>query len=103
MTNSFGAVAGGDCADLADRRRHRDHEHHAGERDASGRARSAFARRWARAAEDILLQFLVESATMALVGGFFGVMGGMVVAQVVTLVLGIPVDGGVVERARRAW
>jgi putative ABC transport system permease protein len=39
---------------------------------------------------DILLQFLVESGAMALVGGFFGVMGGVAVAQVVTLVLGFP-------------
>ena len=41
-------------------------------------------------AKDILLQFLVESATMALVGGAFGVLGGVAVAQVVTLVLGFP-------------
>jgi putative ABC transport system permease protein len=39
---------------------------------------------------DITLQFLVESTAMALVGGFFGVMGGIAVAQVVTLVLGFP-------------
>ena len=41
-------------------------------------------------AKDILLQFLVESAAMALVGGFFGVMGGIAVAQVVTLLIGFP-------------
>ena len=40
--------------------------------------------------KDILLQFLVESATMALVGGAIGVLGGLMVAQVVTLVLGFP-------------
>ncbi len=40
--------------------------------------------------KDILLQFLVESATMALVGGAIGVLGGVAVAQVVTLVLGFP-------------
>ena len=40
--------------------------------------------------KDILLQFLVESATMALVGGAIGVLGGVMVAQVVTLVLGFP-------------
>ena len=40
--------------------------------------------------KDILLQFLVESATMALVGGAIGVLGGVIVAQVVTLVLGFP-------------
>jgi putative ABC transport system permease protein len=39
---------------------------------------------------DILIQFLIESATMALVGGFFGVMGGIIVAQVVTIVAGFP-------------
>jgi putative ABC transport system permease protein len=40
--------------------------------------------------KDILMQFLVESAAMALVGGMFGVLGGVMVAQVVTLVLGFP-------------
>jgi len=39
---------------------------------------------------DIMLQFLVESGAMALVGGGFGVVGGMIVAQIVTLVLGFP-------------
>jgi putative ABC transport system permease protein len=41
-------------------------------------------------ARDILLQFLVESAAMALVGGAFGVLGGIGVATAVTLVLGFP-------------
>ncbi|MCU1323258.1 MAG: hypothetical protein JWM43_2907 [Acidobacteriaceae bacterium] len=40
--------------------------------------------------QDILLQFLVESATMALVGGAIGVVGGIGVAQIVTLVIGFP-------------
>ena len=40
--------------------------------------------------KDILMQFLVESGAMALVGGAFGVIGGVAVAQVVTLVLGFP-------------
>jgi putative ABC transport system permease protein len=40
--------------------------------------------------KDILLQFLIESATMALVGGAIGVLGGILVAQVVTLVAGFP-------------
>ena len=40
--------------------------------------------------KDILLQFLVESGAMALVGGAFGVLGGLIVAQIVTLVLGFP-------------
>ena len=39
---------------------------------------------------DILLQFLVESAAMALVGGAFGVIGGIGVATAVTLLLGFP-------------
>jgi putative ABC transport system permease protein len=40
--------------------------------------------------KDILLQFLIESGTMALVGGVFGVMGGIIVAQVVTVLIGFP-------------
>jgi putative ABC transport system permease protein len=39
---------------------------------------------------DIMVQFLIESGTMALVGGFFGVLGGIVVAQLVTIVAGFP-------------
>jgi putative ABC transport system permease protein len=40
--------------------------------------------------KDIMMQFLIESGTMALVGGFFGVLGGIIVAQVVTIVAGFP-------------
>ncbi len=39
---------------------------------------------------DILLQFLMESASMALVGGLIGVLGGILVAQTVTVLLGFP-------------
>jgi putative ABC transport system permease protein len=39
---------------------------------------------------DILLQFLIESGTMALVGGVFGVVGGILVAQAVTILIGFP-------------
>jgi putative ABC transport system permease protein len=39
---------------------------------------------------DVLLQFLIESATMALVGGSIGVLIGVIVAKVITLVLGFP-------------
>ena len=39
---------------------------------------------------DVLLQFLIESATMALVGGAIGVLIGVIVAKVITLVLGFP-------------
>jgi putative ABC transport system permease protein len=40
--------------------------------------------------KDILMQFLVESAMMALVGGAIGVLGGIAVAQVITLLIGFP-------------
>jgi len=40
--------------------------------------------------QDITLQFLVESGAMALLGGFFGVMIGFGLAEIVTLVLGFP-------------
>jgi putative ABC transport system permease protein len=40
--------------------------------------------------KDITLQFLVESAAMALLGGFLGVMIGLVIAEIVTLALGFP-------------
>jgi putative ABC transport system permease protein len=40
--------------------------------------------------KDILMQFLLESAMMALVGGVFGVLGGVLVAQAVTLAIGFP-------------
>jgi len=39
---------------------------------------------------DILMQFLIESGTMALVGGAFGVLGGIIVAQIVTVLIGFP-------------
>ncbi len=39
---------------------------------------------------DILLQFLIESGVMALMGGALGVMGGIIVAQVVTVLIGFP-------------
>ena len=40
--------------------------------------------------KEIMLQFLIESATVALAGGFIGVAGGMMVAQIVTLLIGFP-------------
>jgi putative ABC transport system permease protein len=39
---------------------------------------------------DILLQFLIESGVMAAVGGVFGVILGVAVAQIVTIVAGFP-------------
>ena len=40
--------------------------------------------------QDILLQFLIESGLMSLVGGAIGVVGGIVIAEAVTLVAGFP-------------
>ena len=39
---------------------------------------------------DILLQFLIESVTMALLGGAIGVLFGIVIAKTVTLAIGMP-------------
>jgi len=39
---------------------------------------------------DVMLQFLIESATMSLVGGLIGVITGVVFAKVITLVIGFP-------------
>jgi putative ABC transport system permease protein len=40
--------------------------------------------------QDVLLQFLIESSTVALVGGFLGVVGGIFIAKSVTLIIGMP-------------
>jgi putative ABC transport system permease protein len=39
---------------------------------------------------DILTQFLIESGTMALAGGAIGVLGGVLVAEIVTVLIGFP-------------
>ena len=39
---------------------------------------------------DVLLQFLIESAFLALVGGAFGVMGGVLVGKLITIFVGFP-------------
>ncbi len=39
---------------------------------------------------DVLGQFLIESGTMALVGGVIGTVGGIFVAKTVTLLIGMP-------------
>jgi putative ABC transport system permease protein len=39
---------------------------------------------------DVLLQFLIESGTMALVGGFIGVMIGVLFAKLITVIVGFP-------------
>jgi putative ABC transport system permease protein len=41
---------------------------------------------------DVLLQFLIESATISLVGGLMGVIGGIAFAKIVTLFVGFPSD-----------
>ncbi|MGA3263312.1 MAG: ABC transporter permease [Terracidiphilus sp.] len=41
---------------------------------------------------DVLLQFLIESATMALIGGAIGVMVGVGVAKLITLIVGFPTN-----------
>ena len=40
--------------------------------------------------KDILTQFLIEAGTMALIGGVFGVIGGVGVAEIITLAIGFP-------------
>ncbi len=39
---------------------------------------------------DVLLQFLIESGTMALVGGTIGVLMGVLVAKIITIAIGFP-------------
>lgn len=39
---------------------------------------------------DVLLQFLIESASLALIGGAIGVLGGVLVGKLITLVVGFP-------------
>ena len=39
---------------------------------------------------DVLLQFIIESATVALIGGAIGVIGGAGVAEIITVAIGWP-------------
>ena len=39
---------------------------------------------------DVMRQFLIESSTMALVGGVLGIALGIMVAKTVTLLIGMP-------------
>jgi putative ABC transport system permease protein len=39
---------------------------------------------------DVLLQFLIESGFLALVGGALGVLGGVLVGKIITVVVGFP-------------
>jgi putative ABC transport system permease protein len=40
--------------------------------------------------EDVLLQFLIEAVILALIGGLLGVLSGAIVAEGVTLLIGMP-------------
>jgi putative ABC transport system permease protein len=40
--------------------------------------------------QDILLQFLIESATMSLVGGLIGIFAGVALAKTITLIIAFP-------------
>jgi putative ABC transport system permease protein len=40
--------------------------------------------------QDIMLQFLIESATMSLAGGVIGVIGGISLAKIITLIISFP-------------
>jgi len=40
--------------------------------------------------DDVLLQFLIESVILALLGGLLGVLGGIVLAEGVTALIGMP-------------
>ena len=39
---------------------------------------------------DVMMQFLIESGTMSLVGGVLGILLGVIIAEVVTLIIGVP-------------
>ncbi len=39
---------------------------------------------------DVMRQFLIESSTMALIGGIIGVLAGIAIAKLVTLAIGMP-------------
>jgi putative ABC transport system permease protein len=42
--------------------------------------------------KDVMLQFIIESGTMSLIGGFIGVILGVGAAKAITLIVGFPTD-----------
>jgi putative ABC transport system permease protein len=42
--------------------------------------------------KDVLLQFLIESGAMSLIGGFIGILVGVGIAKLVTVIVGFPSD-----------
>ena len=42
--------------------------------------------------KDVLLQFIIESGTMSLIGGVIGILAGVGVARLVTIIIGFPSD-----------
>jgi putative ABC transport system permease protein len=40
--------------------------------------------------DDVLLQFLIESVVLALIGGLLGVLSGVGIAELVTAIIGMP-------------
>jgi putative ABC transport system permease protein len=42
--------------------------------------------------KDVLLQFIIESGTMSLIGGVIGILAGVGVARLVTVIIGFPSD-----------
>jgi len=89
MLDNFGAVVVAIAGISLGRRRHCHYEHHAG---LGHRATREIGVRKALGArrKDILLQFLIESATLSLAGGVIGVILGITVAKVVTLIIAFP-------------
>ena len=61
-----------------------------GERDGAHAKRLACARRWSAKQRDVLMQFLIESASMAVIGGAIGVMCGILAGKLITIVIGFP-------------